>query len=147
MSAFVCCNRTFSCIVELAAMQEKPLFNKGRLARRLYRLNVESVNQLYELAKEAPYELQKYICNEGKIHYEPQNGLNNAQRIQAAICWLYQSCEGDCEEQPLYRAVVEIVSKAKKLFAISIGEDENDADEVFNRYAYEHEEEIRDMWN
>ena len=112
MSAYVCMsNRTYSCIIELAMMQET-ITNPDLLAQRLYLLNVESVNQLYQLKETAKNEYKWYMEHLANIKYEPQTDFHDAQRIKAARCWLYQSCEGDCMDDPLYKAVESITKTA-----------------------------------
>ena len=113
MSAYVCMkNRTYSCIIELA-MKYETITNPDLLAQRLYLLNVESVNQRYQLKETAPDEYKGYMEHLASVRFEPQTELHDAQRIQAAHCWMYQSCEGDCDQDPLFNAVSSICKQAE----------------------------------
>lgn len=120
MSTYVCTHtRTYSCIIELA-MRYETITNPDLLAQRLYLLNVESVNQRYQLKETAPDEYKCYMEHMAYIRFEPQTELHDAQRILAASCWRYQSCEGDCDQDPLYKAVdklieAEIIDCAKRI--------------------------------
>ena len=117
MSAYVCTNnRTYSCIIELA-MRQETIINPNLLAQRLYLLNVESVNQRYQLrdskSEESRKEYKEYFEHLANIRFEPQPDLHDAQRIRAAHCWMYQSCEGDCDQDPLFKAVRKITLHAE----------------------------------
>lgn len=117
MSAYVCVeNRTYSAIIELA-MKQETITNPDLLAQRLYLLNVESVNQRYNLKDSKDernrQEYKQYFDLLPEIRFEPQPDLCDAQRIKAAHCWMYQSCEGNCMEDPLYKAVQKISEKAE----------------------------------
>lgn len=109
MSAFVCTsNITYSCIVELWEKHQE-IKNKDLFCQRLYLLNVESVNQRYQL-RDSDREgnrndYRDYMAHLAKIRYEPHPELHDCQRLKQMLCWLYQSCEGDCDEDPLYEAV------------------------------------------
>ena len=113
MSAYVCMhNRTYSCIIELA-MRRETITNPDLLAQRLYLLNVESVNQRYQWKETAPDEYNGYMEHLADIRFEPQTELHDAQRIMAAHCWMYQTCEGDCDQDPLFKAVRSICDRAE----------------------------------
>lgn len=123
MSAYVCMNnRTFSCIIELAMRHEK-ITNPDLLAQRLYLLNVESVNQRYNLRESAPEEYKGYMAHLSDIRFEPRPDFHDAQRVKAADCWLYQSCEGNCMDDPLYKAVAKIAKQAEIECAQRIAEE------------------------
>ena len=150
MSAYVCTkNRTYSCIIELA-MRRETITNPDLLAQRLYLLNVESVNQRYELKNTAADEYKGYMEHMANIRFEPQPDLHDAQRIKAARCWLYQSCEGDCMNDPLYKAVAAIVEDATYECAKRIAEnggfrfDSKAAAETVYRYIDDHK--LEETW-
>ena len=154
MSAFVCTNnRTFSCIVELA-MKFETITNPDLLAQRLYLLNVESVNQRYGLkdstSKGDRDEYAAFIARASDVRYEPQPQLEDAQRIVAARCWLYQSCEGDCDQNPLFRAVEAVLARASKKTALRIAAangwdfDSDNVLEIIDRYIKEAK--LESMW-
>ena len=151
MSAFVCTdNRTFSCIIELA-MRHETITNPDLLAQRLYLLNVESVNQRCDLKKTAPDEYRGYMERLADIRFEPHPELHDAQRIMAAHCWMYQSCEGDCGQDPLYRGVSMIVGGAEIECAESIAKETGcefhpkDAYSICYRYLEQHKE-LKNTW-
>ena len=151
MSAFVCTNnRTFSCIVELA-MKFETITNPDLLAQRLYLLNVESVNQRYDLKQSAPDEYRRYMEHMADVKYEPQPDLHDAQRIKAARCWMYQSCEGDCMKDPLYKAVDRYSDLAAQEFAVDVAGEvgltysPDDAVKIVYRYLGKHEE-LENTW-
>lgn len=137
MSAFVCTNnRTFSCIIELA-MKYEMITMRNLLAQRLYLLNVESVNQRYNLKETAKDEYRGYMERLADVRFEPQPGLHDSQRILAAHCWMYQSCEGDCDQDPLYKAVGNIVSRAEidcARYIIGYTPSTNEAYSIVRRY-------------
>lgn len=147
MSAYVCThNRTYSCIIELA-MKYETITNPNLLAQRLYLLNVESVNQRYQLkdskSEESRKEYKEYFEHLANIRFEPQPDLHDAQRILAAHCWMYQSCEGDCDQDPLFRAVEGISGRAEIDCAKKIdGKDHDDSDaySVVSSYLERHTE-------
>ena len=151
MSAYVCMNnRTFSCIIELA-MRQETITNLDLLAQRLYLLNVESVNQRYNLRESDPEEYKGYMAHLADIRFEPQPGLHDAQRIKAVQCWIYQSCEGDCEDDPLFKAVDKIVKQAKIDCARRIAEengvkfDPYNASSIIYSYLGNHKE-LENTW-
>lgn len=148
MSAFVCTgNRTYSCIIELA-MKYETITNPDLLAQRLYLLNVESVNQRYQLEETDPDEYKGYMEHMADIRFEPQPGLHDAQRIRAAHCWMYQSCEGDCGQDPLFKAVREIALNVEVALAKRIDgceHDQHDAYGVIQSWLDVHKE-FEDTW-
>ena len=143
MSAYVCTkNRTYSCIIELA-MKQETITNPDLLAQRLYLLNVESLNQRCDLKETAKDEYKGYMEHLANIRFEPQPDLHDAQRIRAAHCWMYQSCEGDCDQDPLFKAVREITLHAEIELAKRIDgcdHDEHDAPGVVRIWLNEHPE-------
>lgn len=151
MSAFVCTNnRTFSCIIELA-MKFETITNPDLLAQRLYLLNVESVNQRYDLKASAPDEYRRYMEHMADVKYEPQPDLHDAQRVQAANCWKYQSCEGNCDQDPLFKAVecyVDLVMfKLAEQVAGEVGMKYHPKDALSIVYKYlDMHKELKNMW-
>lgn len=155
MSAFVCTkNITFSSIVNLAAKYQE-IKNKDLLCQRLYLLNVESVNQRYQLRdsvrEENRKEYQSYISNMAGIRYEEHPELHDCQRIKAARCWQYQSCEGDCEEDALFKTVAKIITIAELDVASEIkGEkvvDDSEVHRIIEAYAKNNNIDLHEMWD
>lgn len=155
MSAWVCMNNiTFSSIVDLVGKYQK-INNKDLLCQRLYLLNVESVNQRYTLRdskrEDDRKEYKRYIEHLADIRYEEHKELHDCQRIRAARCWQYQSCEGDCNEDPLFKAVAKVIELAELDAASEIkGEKVFDNDVAYNileDYAKKNNIDLSDMWN
>jgi len=154
MSAFVCTkNITFSSIVDLSAKYQE-IKNKDLLCQRLYLLNVESVNQRYQLrdseCEDNRKEYQSYLSYMAAIRYEEHPELHDCQRIRAAHCWHYQSCEGDCDEDALLKAVRNIITLAELEVASEInGEkvvDEDEAYRIIEAYAKNKNINLNEMW-
>lgn len=150
MSAFVCTNnRTYASIIELA-MKYETITNPDLLAQRLYLLNVESVNQRYHLKDRSPDEYRRYMEYLAQIRYEPHPYLHACQRIKAACCWRYQSCEGNCEEDTLFKAVEKIITLATLDAASEIkGEkvvDDEEAYRIVEEYAKKNSIDLQAMW-
>ena len=154
MSAFVCMNnRTYACIIELA-MKYETITNPDLLAQRLYLLNVESVNQRYALKNSDRdsdrKEYRRYMEYLAEIRYEPQPQLHACQRIKAACCWRYKSCEGNCEEDTLFKAVEKVITLATLDAASEIkGEkvvDDEEAYRIVEEYAKKNSIDLQAMW-
>ena len=154
MSAFVCMhNITFSCIVDLWEKHQK-INNRDLFCQWLYLLNVESVNQRYMLRgsadEEDRKEYQSYISHLADIRYEPHPELHDCQRMKQASCWLYQSCEGDCEEEALYQAVQKVEKLEYLRLASEIaGEKILDDDKAFDivlTFAKQNNIDMSRMW-
>lgn len=152
MSAFVCIkNQTYSSIVDMVAHYEK-VPNKSLLAQRLYLLNVESVNQRYGLRDSDRQSdkdtYQRYVNQMSHIKYEEHPEIHDAQKIMAARCWIYQTCEGDCDSDPLFIAIHKVVVLETLRVASEIkGEKfvmDNEADSIVRRYIEEHD--LDGMW-
>ena len=64
-----------------------------KLGEQLLLLNVDSVNRLYN-EQDAPqdYEFKRIPCSK-------------MQLFKTLSCYLYQSCEGDCDKTALFKAV------------------------------------------
>jgi hypothetical protein len=61
------------------------------LGRALAQLNVDSVNQRYQEQQDVvPYQHHYVECS-------------LMQAYKSLKCWIYQSCEGDCTERPLFQ--------------------------------------------
>jgi DNA-directed RNA polymerase beta' subunit len=93
--------KEFKEIKEQAISQPKKLFN------RLNTLNRFSISQRYEDEKFTnkntyPFVLSKY--NETSLNY------NKYQNLKSLRCFLYQSCEGNAENTPLYKLLDKICS-------------------------------------
>tara|TARA_R110000796_G_scaffold230721_1_gene348430 strand:- start:32 stop:445 length:414 start_codon:yes stop_codon:yes gene_type:complete len=88
-------------IKEQAISQPKKLFNK------LNTLNRYSISQRYENEKFTknntyPFVLSKY--NETVLN------SNKYQNLKSLTCFLYQSCEGQAEQTPLYKLLNKVSS-------------------------------------
>ena len=120
MSAYIVEDETINTIVNFLANceQEKKLwiilplrklgydllnpFQCKRLAEEMYTLNCDSIEQRYG-------EGEAEEMSGGQIFiYRNTPFSNRVQVLKSLACFLYQSCEGDCEETPLYEALERI---------------------------------------
>lgn len=74
------------------------------LAQAMLDLNYSSVNQRYREDEKAPKIERKDVK------------ISTMQAYKSLKCFLYQSCEGDCTEKPLYK----ILNAYKDHLAVSI---------------------------
>jgi hypothetical protein len=135
MSAFVVAPETISSVVDVVAKYET-VYNRDMLAKRLFLLNVESVNQRYQLKDGdvvSRNEYESYLADAEKIRYQEQPERHPAQHIQAIRCWIYQSCEGNCEDDPLFLVVSKIRDKESLAVASEInGSPVSNSDRAYN---------------
>ena len=79
------------------------LQDRQKLGWDMFSLNIRSVNQRYDDHPADTFRPLNYkFALEGnytKIHV-----------LKALKCWLYQSCEGDCDQSPLYKLMDEIAN-------------------------------------
>ena len=85
---------------------DKPLHVK-RLAEEMFTLNCQSVEGKYGEGE------AEYMSGEQMFVYQPISPLrfNQYQALKSLGCYLYQSCEGGCEQSPLYQALDAIKGK------------------------------------
>lgn len=136
MSAFIVAPETISSLVDVIAKHE-PVDNRDLLAKRLFLLNVESVNQRYQLkdsdSEDSRKEHEGYLADAEEIRYHEQPERNPAQHVMATRCWLYQSCEGDCNQDPLFLAVSKIADKEMLAVASEIaGKSVSDTSQAYD---------------
>ena len=72
---------------------ELPAKFKTVLGRAMFALNEKSVNERYSATDAAPVYSFSYAAH-----------TNAMQALKSIQCWLYQSCEGKCDESELYQA-------------------------------------------
>lgn len=78
------------------------------LATAMFRLNAESVRALYgERAAET------FIAIHLPTEIAPA-AMPAAKLIEGLECWLYQSCEGSCNESPLYKALETVCGRVAR---------------------------------
>ena len=70
----------------------------AELGARMFELNIESVNERYGDGEAAGFRKLDY-----KFHWEPMT--TNIQALKSLRCFLYQSCEGGCDQRELYKAL------------------------------------------
>lgn len=102
-----------------------------KLAQAMLELNYDSVNQRYNEDDKAP-----------SILYNPVY-IDEIQAFKALRCFLYQSCEGDCMERPLYKRLDELshyMETAAK--SAIINQKEVDAEKTAVRRAENREDEL-----
>jgi hypothetical protein len=66
--------------------------NYDEIGRQLLALNTRSVNARYSTSATPP-----------DYRYSPRGRVSDVQRYKALKSWLYQSCEGDCDRDDLYK--------------------------------------------
>lgn len=70
----------------------------GKLGNALFKLNCDSVEGRYGKGQAKEFRPLDYKYKRG--------GMCNVYKVLAAMSdWLYQSCEGGCENDPLYQAI------------------------------------------
>jgi len=65
-------------------------------AEELYKLNCESLKERY-----GDKNFKKFEFQSAKI-------ISKIQLLKSVQCWIYQSCEGNTKEKPLFKLMVEI---------------------------------------
>ena len=71
-----------------------------KLGWDMFALNIRSVNQRYP---------DRSASDLGGLNYKYQyKAANRYQVLKSLQCWLYQSCEGDCNASDLYKLFEEI---------------------------------------
>ncbi len=151
MSAFVCAPETISSVVDVIENHEE-VHDRDLLAKRLFLLNVESVNQRYQLKNSENEgdrdEYQRYLSRAEEIKYIPQPERHAAQHVTAANCWIYQSCEGDCDKDPLFLAVRKIVKAEGIIVASAIaGRAVTEKDVYDVIHAFIRDNKLENTWN
>lgn len=140
MSAFVCKDETFSSVVRLLSRHNE-IGSKDQLAQRLYLLNVKSISERYGLSP-ADDEYKNYHRHTADIKYMESERSSFEDWI-AARCWMYQSCEGSCDQDTLFKAVEDSVEKesfrlVEELYeGRAIPKDSDDAYKMLWHYADE----------
>ena len=133
MSAFMMSNKTLSMLADFIARYYKTggrvfdfsfpdeltkelghfAFDQEMVFHRLAHLNVESLRRRYsdyeDLLGDIEYESGHDIWANG-VH-DIEHGVTymqlwHFQILKSLDCYLYQSCEGGCDELPLYKALV-----------------------------------------
>ena len=67
-------------------------------SEELYKLNCYSLNQRYG----------DKMGDFKDFEYKESQQITKIQLLKSVACWLYQSCEGNAEEKPLYKMMEEI---------------------------------------
>jgi len=75
-------------------------------AEELYKLNVYSLKQRY------PNNWERMVI---PFKWVENKKINHFQFLKSVGCWIYQSCEGDAEEKPLFKIMknIEVVLMGK----------------------------------
>ena len=127
MSAFIVSNKTLKRIASIianvcndnepaitgeAAEKIKDLFsdcNKDvyKIAARLYKVNVESVNYRYNENTSTRFSKKNFGTVEpSEFIFKGHRNSSTIQAYVSANCWIYQSCERpDCNENKYFQAV------------------------------------------
>lgn len=106
------CNDKEPAITGASAEEIKNLFsdcNKDvyKIAARLYKVNVESVNYRYNENCSTRFSKKSFgTVNPSEYILETPESQSTFQAYASVRCWIYQSCERpDCNENKYYRAV------------------------------------------
>ena len=75
-----------------------------KLAKAMFELNCESIRQRY--GQNAPSKFRELDFEFSRLY--PSSDI---QVLKSLGCFLYQSCEGNCDETPLYKSLREIEGK------------------------------------
>jgi hypothetical protein len=79
-------------------------FNAAQMGLDMFELNTMSIEQRYGKGQAGQFR---------PLDYKPSHCYRNSvfQVLKDLSCFLYQSCEGNCDETPLYKALREIEGK------------------------------------
>ena len=106
------CNDKEPAITGASAEEIKKLFsdcNKDvyKIAARLYKVNVESVNYRYNENSLTRFSKKAFgTVDPSEFILETPDAQSTFQAYASVRCWIYQSCERpDCNENKYYRAV------------------------------------------
>ena len=106
------CNDAEPAITGASAEEIKNLFsdcNKDvyKIAARLYKVNVQSVNYRYDENSSTRFSKKSLgPVNPSEFILETPDAQSTFQAYASVRCWIYQSCERpDCNENKYYRAV------------------------------------------
>lgn len=78
--------------------------DRKRLAQDMFKLNIDSYNARYE-DNDENISLDDFEFIDGFSDFKRNNA---SQCFKSLQCFLYQSCEGDCENTDLYKAIEEV---------------------------------------
>ena len=106
------CNDKEPAITGASAEEIKNLFSDCKkdvykIAARLYKVNVESVNYRYDENSSTRFSKKSLgPVNPSEFILETPDAQSTFQAYASVRCWIYQSCERpDCNENKYYRAV------------------------------------------
>ena len=106
------CNDNEPAITGEAAEKIKELFSDCKkdvykIAARLYKVNVESVNYRYDDNTSTRFSKKNFgTVNPSEFLFEEHRAQSTFQAYTSVSCWIYQSCERpDHNENKYYRAV------------------------------------------
>ncbi len=77
--------------------------NPMKVFFRLFDLNIKSLQQRYEDQKDIVPTAEDY--KQAKKVFNQPFGTSDYQLLKSLKCYLYQSCEGNCTKDDLYKAV------------------------------------------
>lgn len=114
MSAYIVEDKTINRIVTYIMTNGDMFYERTQLAKlgytnpvplgeAMFKLNCKSVEERYGKGEAKKFRKLDY-------HYQPVE-CSRMVAFKALRCYLYQSCEGKCEETKLYKALEEISGK------------------------------------
>ena len=106
------CNDAEPAITGASAEEIKNLFSDGnkdvyKIAARLYKVNVQSVNYRYSENRSTRFSKKNFgSVDPSEFILETPEAQSTFQAYASVRCWIYQSCERpDCNENKYYQAV------------------------------------------
>jgi len=97
-------------------------YGRERLADAMLAMNIDAFRQRYGMRALLAQDLD-YIDLDTR-NWKPVTAFSEVQFFKSLQCFLYQCCEGDVDEKPLYKALDAI----RELLAPSINEDSAEYD-------------------
>jgi len=119
MSCYICTSpRTYNAIIDVLAEEDTlNILNADEGIKRLFALNVRSYCERYNI-EEGTEEYKKDIPDFPGIKYETLGDQYTlAEKLKAVDCWLYQSCEGTCDQDPDFIVVQKACDHVYQLVA------------------------------
>lgn len=90
-------------ILEVAQLESTDNEWEEKLGASMFQLNMDGVNSRYGAGQAGEFRSLDY-----RFAYEMSNDIQVLKSLQ---CWLYQCCEGDVPETPLYKAFSELAGE------------------------------------
>lgn len=89
------------CKLKDAGYDLETLEGKQKLGWDMFKLNIRSVNMRYEDKPADTFRPLDY-------RFQLEGNYPKPAVYKSLSCWMYQSCEGDCDNSPLYKLMEEV---------------------------------------